>query len=100
MGMKDLVRNRAFIIGFAFGIFLVFLANFYTLLPQRGSICFDCYETWGFPFAMFESGTMLHLNQFIWAGVVANFFLTIVFSFLIGFVFRFVWSKFQTKPLK
>ena len=99
-GMKDLIRNKPFIIGFGFGLLLVLIANIYTLRPESGAICFDCYETWGFPFAMHESGTILHLSNFICAGVVANFFLTIVFSFIVGLVFKFIWSKFTSKTLR
>lgn len=96
--------DTAFKVGFSFGILLMVLANFYTSFPdgginRGGAICFDCYETWGFPFAMHESGTILHLNQFIWAGVVANISVAIVFSFISGLILRFVWSKFKSKSL-
>lgn len=98
--MKNLIKNKAFVVGFTFGIVITFLVNFYTLLPERGFICFDCYETWGFPFAMHESGTMLHLNRFIWAGVIANISIAIVFSSLLGLVSKFIWSKLASKNLR
>ncbi len=98
--MKNLIKDKSFIFGFGFGLILIILANLYTLLPDNGILCFDCYQSWGFPFAIHESGTILHLSNFIWVGVVANFFLTAIFSFIIGLIFKFIWSKLQEKQLK
>jgi hypothetical protein len=98
--MKKLMGDKSFVLGLSFGILLIALANFYTLLPKRtGAICFDCYELWGFPFAIHESGTILHLSRFIWSGVVANILIAIVFSFLVGSSFKLIWSKFKPQSL-
>ena len=101
--MKNLVRNKLFLLGFCFGILLIAIFNFYTLIliPKKTiGICFDCYDSWGFPFVMYEWGTMLHLHQFRLVGVIANIIFTVVFSFIAGLIFRFIWSKFQEKSLK
>ena len=59
--------------------------------PTHGfKICFDCYQTYGFPFAMHESGTIVHLDQFIWSGVVANLAVALTVSFLLGLIFKYV----------
>lgn len=99
--MNNLIKGKLFNIGFSFGIILIILGNFYTLLTDNSrAICFDCYKTWGFPFVMHESGTMLHLSNFIWSGVVANVFIAIFFSFIVGLIFKFIWSKLPEKQLK
>ena len=98
--MKDFIKDKAFWVGFIIGILAVISGNIFSFFINFDAMCFDCYETWGFPFAIYESGTMSHLSRFIWAGVVANFFLTVVFSFILGLIFKFIWSKFQEETLK
>jgi len=93
-----------FKLGFFIGILSVILsvicANIYTALPdKKGGMCFDCYETYGFPFALYESGTILHLDEFIWAGVVADISIAIVFSLMLGLIFKYVWSKISSRPV-
>ncbi len=92
--MNKLIQNKMFKLGFFIGILFFICANIYTALPDRkGGICFDCYETYGFPFALHESGTILHLDEFIWAGAVADISMAIVFSLILGLIFKYVWSK-------
>ena len=90
--MKDygLIRKKGFMIGFAASA-LVFVALNFAYSPtgdyslDRGTtICFDCYESYGFPFVMHENGTILHLDQFVWSGVVANLSIAIFASVLVG----------------
>ena len=93
--MHRLNWNKSFILGFALGTLVFAGMNLYTALPNwsRLGICFDCYETYGFPFDMHESGTMLHLNEFIWSGVVANLAIAVLTSLLFGLLFKFVFAK-------
>lgn len=98
--MNKLLKNNSFKLGFIIGILFFIAANFYTILPKSKVICFDCYNTFGFPFNMHEEGTILHLNQFIWSGVVANFAVGLVFSFVLGIIFKLIWSKFTAQKLK
>ena len=96
--MNKLLENRAFKLGFLVGILFFVFANVYASLPEREiSICFDCYVTYGFPFAMYESGSILHLKEFIWVGVVANVSATIFFSIILGLIFKYVWSKISSR---
>ncbi len=94
--------NKCFTVGFAFGILLFVIANLISAIPDNKGfkICFDCYHTYGFPFVMHEEGTMLHLDQFIWSGVVANIAIALFISFLIGLVFKFIRSKILTSRVK
>ncbi len=94
--MNKLTKNIAFKLGFLAGILFFVLANIFPALFNINSgICFDCYETYGFPFALYESGTVLHLNQFIWAGVVADISIAIISSLILGLVFKYIDQKFR-----
>ncbi len=97
MKMRKLFKDKAFVIGFAIGILIFIAANLYDFAPKGGGFSFDSYETHGVPFAMHESGTMLHINQFIWSGVVANISIVLIFSYILGSIFRFVRSKFAAR---
>ena len=61
-------------------------------LNRYGGVSFDAYETYGFPFSMHESGTILHLDRFIWSGVIANLavgiFSSLVFGLVAGYLGR------------
>jgi hypothetical protein len=57
----------------------------------------DCYDAYGFPFAMYERGTILHLDQFIWSGVVANIAIAFGISALIGQAIWFLFRKIRKK---
>lgn len=101
--MNKIFQHKSFKIGFIIGILLFISANIYTTIPDRGKgegFSFDGYETFGFPFALHESGTMAHLNQFIWAGVVADITIAIVFSFVVAILFDFIWTKFLSRRTK
>jgi formate/nitrite transporter FocA (FNT family) len=63
---------------------------------NRG-ICFDCYEASGFPFTMHEYGTIAHLDQYVWSGVVANLTVALVGSFLLGVLFNFLGQFFTSR---
>jgi hypothetical protein len=100
--MNNLFRNRAFKLGVLSGVLFFLITNIYSVLPPRRAdqVCFDCYETFGFPFAFYESGTILHLSQFIWAGVVANISIALFAGFILGLIFKLVWSKIAQRGLR
>lgn len=47
----------------------------------------------GFPFQMID-------QPWAWVIVVVNITFAVFFSFVVGLIFRFGWSKFKTKQLK
>ena len=91
--MRKLFKDKAFVIGFASGVLIFIAANLYDFSLKSGGFSFDSYETNGVPFAMHESGTMLHISQFLWAGVVANISIVLLFSFVLGSIIKFVSAK-------
>jgi len=100
--MKNKFLRRSFVLGFVVGMITFTVLNIRSAIPEgffkanRG-ICFDCYETYGFPFTMHEYGTILHLDHFIWSGVVANLTVALVGSFLIGILFKYLGQFFVSR---
>jgi len=83
--------NRAFKIGFVISLFMFAGLNFYSAVRAFERLCFHCYETFGFPFAMYERGTIAHLDRFIWSGVVADVAVGIALSILAGGATSYLW---------
>lgn len=99
--MKDLVENKAFVFGFLFGILLFFLIGGTIESRRRGTtICFDCVEEYGFPFTYLETGGFVSITKILWLGLIADVLIAITFSFLIGLIFKFIWSKFTSNELR
>lgn len=107
--MSKVSLNRAFFIGFIFGIVtiisLTFLIFFY-------SLCHHCVRILGFPFPFWESfagngyyspeSGLSFPDDFerfnIWY-LVADILFNLVFSLGMGFIFKFVWSKIAARKL-
>ena len=88
--------------GLFFGIAFSFFAlmNIISALPKgwpsrSGGVTFDSYETYGFPFVMHEYGTIFHLDEFVWSGVVANLSVAFVSSLIIGLLAAYFWQRIQ-----
>lgn len=99
MKISEILKTKTFLVVFYIGIAGFIFANIYTTFPKHrgeGKMCFDCYKTYGFPFDMHEYGTIAHLDQYIWSGVIANLSVAIVASILLGFLFSLAYSKFVT----
>jgi hypothetical protein len=98
--------NRAFKVGFLIGAIAFIVLNVisaaYTFpFPDRhSSVCFDCYESWGFPLTAHESGTMLHLDHFIWSGVIANAVIALLGSAFFALLFDALWHLIRSKSGK
>lgn len=99
--MKNLIKNKSFLFGFALGIFLIILANIYFAFAIYAKIdfgilnyghSFDGYLAIGFPFPVFERWANSTID-FYWISVLANIFIAIIFSVLMGWLFKFVLLK-------
>jgi hypothetical protein len=55
----------------------------------------------GFPmtFYRWEFGYPFRF-YFVWSGLIADILIGITFTFVVGFVFKFVWTKIQPQNLK
>ncbi|CAN5850268.1 hypothetical protein BH20ACI4_BH20ACI4_12710 [soil metagenome] len=92
--MSKIFQNTTFILGFVFGILLFIGLNFYSLSANhRGYI--DGFGESGFPFSWMDSGWFL--QRIFWFGLIADILFAIIFSFILGSIFKFVWSKISAK---
>ena len=60
---------------------------------MSGEECFDCIKRFGFPFRLYESGTILHLEKLIWVGLIADVFVAIFVSLGTGLLCNLSRSK-------
>ena len=96
--MNELFKDNAFNIGFWSGISLFVVFNFLSYViahkPNNSGVnLVHGIDEIGFPFTLYIEGGEFPVNQIIWAGLIANFSVAIVFSFVIGLIFKFLWSK-------
>ncbi len=96
--MKHLIQSRAFVSGFALGIVLCGVLNYWTYLNQWCSEnIYDCYWFVGFPTPfLYGQGGYMVVEGFIWLGVITDIFFAITASVFTGWVFWFVNSKTRT----
>jgi cytochrome c biogenesis protein CcdA len=102
--MWNLTKNRAFIAGFTICILLLLCLNAFIFLRSH---CHHCVRVAGIPFIFWAqfmgnpsftpSGGMKDnpndFEYFLFFNLIADILITIGFSFLIGLLFKFVWSK-------
>lgn len=101
MKISKLLGNKAFLVGFFTGFSLLLFYHFLGLIfifgVERNSL-FHEIRYLGFPFTIYEMsdyiGGSFFLLELIW-----NLIFAIVFSFLIGLIFKFAWSKISARKL-
>jgi hypothetical protein len=109
MEMNKLFQNKRFKFGFRFGMifsfliqiisFIIYAIDLYTFENPQG-VNIDMIWSFGFPIPIFYGG-FLSPNGFIWwRGIIANLLFAVIFSFVVGMLFKFVWEKFTAKKLR
>lgn len=90
--------DTAFKIGFGLTVLVFVILNIISYLKVvgwtldnkfSGDVTLHGSPLWGFP---------IEMNVLL--GLVINFLIIAFCSFLVGLIFRFIWSKFQEKSLK
>lgn len=84
---KNIFGTKTFVLGAYLGGILFVLLSLGFKGPYGdtvASICFDCYEAYGFPFTVYESGTAFNLGRYLWLGIFLNLLVGFLFSFLMG----------------
>ena len=87
--IRTSIRTRAFSVGFFAGLFLLIAINMYGYNSMYEAECFDCVQGFGFPFRLYESGTILHLERFLWDGLIADVMVAVSVGVGIGLLFHF-----------
>lgn len=100
--MKSLIKNKEFIKGFVSGIFALIIFNTLTFFNSQ---CHHCINRAGFPMIFWERfiGTIYYnpadgfssddFEHFFIYNLIADVLVTIAFSFILGLIFKSVWSK-------
>jgi len=78
------VRTKAFAAGFLCALLLITGFNVYSYTRMSEEECFDCINGFGFPFRVYQSGTILHLGKVLWLGLTADMLIAILLSVGIG----------------
>jgi len=92
-----MLRSRSFAPGFLVGLVTFATANIYTSNSgyesgsnNNGVIAvtekFDALKEFGWPFRLHRSGTIFHLDEVLWKGLVADIAIALCDSSSIGFV--------------
>lgn len=106
--MKELIKNKAFAVGFCVNIFIFVILNYlsfamarYEYTNREIKLDHDGYS-WGFPFELYRNyvSDIRDNTGFTMKGIILDSVLILICGFILGLVFRFAWSKFQAKPLK
>lgn len=108
--MTKLLRYKSFHIGFAFGIFVMLVLNYWNYIKERGSLL-DISFSFGVPFDFyFVKGSTIpflqeelsNSSQILWFGLFADILVGLIFSFAVGYFFNFIWleRKFGQAKLK
>jgi len=91
--MSKLFQNIVFILGLLCGTVFYFWITITIDRRSRGIPCFDCQWETGFPFAYHQESGFVEPSRYLWFGLIADVIIAVIFSFIIGLIFRFIWSK-------
>lgn len=98
--MKNFLKEKSFLIGFLFGLSLTVLTNYYDYQSENMFSCDDCILSLGYPFTFYREGGFVTIKEIVWVGLISDVFIAIIFSFIVGLLFKLIWSKFQTNKLR
>src|SRR5688572_11398378 len=97
MKTSKLFKNKIFLFGFIIGIITFICLNYYSIMLAFEDMCLHCIRNFGFPFYFYESGTIAHYEEITYSVLIINILIAITCSFLIGLIFKFVWSKISAR---
>ena len=100
--MRKLIFNIAFNFGFLIGIFLFAVINFLSYTNNRASLCGSPAYSFGLPYHFYKEyldKSCKTSGQILWFGLIADIFIAISFSVLLGLIFNFVWSKLASRRI-
>ena len=105
MRVSKLFKNSGFTLGFSIGICLFAFLNYlsyiisYSKFTNPGKIRFSGGSyTAGFPFPFYQAIIGLPNSfYFDWIGLIVDILIAVAFSFILGLIFKFVWSKISSR---
>lgn len=94
--MKQRFFNKAFFLGFAVGFLSFAIFNLMTLSVETETRIYHRMNNVGFPFGFYEWGGNPYVERISQNGLIADISIVLVYSLLIGLLFRYLW-KLQTE---
>ena len=63
-------------------------------------LCMDCDNDFGWPFRVYQSGSLIHATQIIWSGIAANALVFIISSMVAGYICHFLWKQIKRSRIR
>ncbi len=76
--------SKPFVAGFLAGVGFPVAANLYSYAQTGDFDIADLLRESGWPFPLYRSGTILHLNQILWGGLAADVSIAVSASLILG----------------
>lgn len=81
---RRVFTSRHFWVGFGLSTAIFLVVNATQIVQQTKRICFDCDKGFGFPFRIYESGTVFHDRAVLWTGVLGDLIVIAAVGTLLG----------------
>ena len=93
--MKKLIFSKAFQLGFWIGVFSIVIFNLLTFTIATESRVHHYVNRVGFPVAFYEWGGNPYFERISQWGLALDIAVLLVYSFLVGLFFRFLWWQYE-----
>ena len=110
MRMSKYFKNTTFSIGFWLGLCLFIFLNYLSCIISYDKYVKSQQEELVFSVGYYGGGFPLHFyhehignpnfSEFYWTVVFVDILIGLFFSFVLGFIFKFLWSKIVARKLK
>ena len=97
--MKNKIFDKAFFLGFLVGFLSFVIFNLMTFTLESETRLYHRMNNVGFPFGFYEWGGNPYVERFSQFGLIADGAIILIYSILLGFIFRYLW-KLQTAQMK
>jgi hypothetical protein len=77
---------KTFVAGFLAGIVVLVAINLYSYAQMKDTGLSDAFYYFGWPFNVYQAGSILHLDMIHWCGVFANMFVAVVAGAVVGII--------------
>jgi hypothetical protein len=91
--MLTIRLSKFFLGGFLAGIILLAAINLYSYSQVENPSIADFYYEFGWPFPVYRSGSILHLDQVHWCGLIANLAAAICAGVVLGVISHLVYAR-------
>ena len=91
--LKTSLKNKVFVVGFALGIIIVALLNYFSYMYSDRPDISHAIHTFGFPFSVYQYGGYSYNEEILWTGLIGTILIAFGFSFAMGKISDLIWKK-------